>query len=61
MTDAQKELLVLKGYIFDLPPADRQGIEQAAAQLREIVRLHNGHGKIALALLSAELAAEVGG
>jgi hypothetical protein len=41
-----------------MPEADRQGVELAAAKLREVVALHNDHGTLALALVGAEHAAE---
>lgn len=58
MTEDQKNLLIIRGAIAGLPEADRQGVEQAAAKLREVVLLHNDHGLVALALVGAELAAK---
>ncbi len=58
MTEERQTLLIIKGVIAELPDADRQGVELAAAKLREVVLLHNDHGKMALALVGAELAAE---
>lgn len=58
MTEERQTLLIIKGAIAELPDADRQGVELAAAKLREVVLLHNDHGKMALALVGAELAAE---
>ena len=58
MTEAQQLLLVIRGAIYALPDADRQGVELAAAKLREVVALHNDHGTLALALVGAEHAAE---
>lgn len=58
MTEERQTLLIIKGAIAELPDADRQGVELAAAKLREVVLLHNDHGKMALALVGAEQAAE---
>lgn len=58
MTEEQHTLLLIRGSIAGLPPTDRAGIEQAAAKLRQVVLHHNDHGRLALALVGAELAAE---
>lgn len=58
MTEDQQNLLIIRGHIAGLPPADRKGIQQAAQQLREVISHHNDHGRLALALVGAELAAE---
>jgi hypothetical protein len=58
MNEAQQQLLLIRGAIYALPEAERQGVELAAAKLREVVALHNDHGVMALALLGAELAAK---
>lgn len=58
MNEAQQQLLLIRGAIYALPEADRQGMELAAAKLREVVALHNDHGLMALALVGAELAAK---
>lgn len=58
MTEERQTLLIIKGAIAELPDADRQGVELAAVKLREVVLLHNDHGKMALVLVGAELAAE---
>jgi phosphatidylserine decarboxylase len=58
MNQDQVTLLLIKGAIADLPDSDRKGIELAAAKLREIITLHNDHGRMAMALVGAELAAQ---
>lgn len=58
MNVEQVQLLLIRGAIADLPEPDRKGIDVAATKLREVVVLHNDHGKMALALVGAELAAE---
>lgn len=58
MTNEQQELLMIRGFIAGLPDEDREGVSAAAAKLREIVALHNDHGQLALALVTAELAAK---
>jgi phosphatidylserine decarboxylase len=58
MNEERIQLLLIRGAIAELPEADRKGIEQAATNLREVVATHNDHGKMALALVGAELAAE---
>lgn len=58
MTEEQQNLLIIRGHIAGLPAADRRGIELAALKLRELLAHHNDHGRLALALVGAELAAE---
>ncbi len=58
MTEDQQNLLIIRGHVAGLPAADRRGIELAAQKLREVISLHNDHGRLALALVGAELAAE---
>jgi hypothetical protein len=58
MTEEQQTLLIIRGHIVGLPEADRKGVELAAQKLREVVTTHNDHGRLALALVGAEQAAE---
>ena len=58
MTTEKLQLLLIRGAIAELPEEDRNGIELAAEKLREVVQTHNDHGKMALALVGAEWAAE---
>lgn len=58
MNTEQLQLLIIRGAIAELPEEDRKGIELAAEKLREVVKTHNDHGKMALALVGAEWAAE---
>lgn len=58
MNQAQQLLLMVRGAIASLPEADRQGVELAAAKLREVVAQHNDHGVMAMALVGAEMDAE---
>lgn len=58
MTEDQTTLLIIKGAISELAPADREGVELAAAKLREVIKLHNDHGLMAFALVGAELQLE---
>ena len=58
MTEEKATLLLIKGAIADLPPADRDGVELAAAKLREVIAVHNDHGRMAFALVGAELQME---
>lgn len=58
MTEDQQNLLIIRGHIAGLPTADRKGIELAAQKLREVIAHHNDHGRMALALVGAELAAQ---
>ena len=55
MNAEQQQLLLIRGAIYAMPEADRQGVELAAAKLREVVALHNDHGTLALALACAGL------
>ena len=58
MTEEQQNLLIIRGHIAGLPAADRKGIAQAAQLLRQVLAHHNDHGRLALALVGAELAAQ---
>lgn len=58
MNDEQVQLLLIRGAIAGMPVEDRQGVERAAMELREVVRKHNDHGLLALALVGAEKTAE---
>lgn len=58
MTDEQATLLAIRQVIAELPEDDRAGVRLATLKLRELVALHNDHGRLALALVGAELAAE---
>ena len=58
MTEEHQNLLIIRGHIAGLPAADRKGIALAAQKLREVIAHHNDHGRLALALVGAELAAE---
>ena len=58
MSENQQNLLIIRGHIAGLPVADQRGIALAAQKLREVIALHNDHGRLALALVGAELAAE---
>ena len=58
MTEDLQNLLIIRGHIAGLPAADRKGIELAAQKLREVITHHHDHGRLALALVGAELAAE---
>lgn len=58
MNEAKMALLLIKGAISELPPADRDGVEVAAAEIRRAVAQHNDHGVMALALVVAEIDAK---
>lgn len=59
MTQDQLTLLLIKGTIADLPDEDRQKVDEATRQVREVLAAYpEGHATLALALLSAELAAK---
>jgi hypothetical protein len=58
MNTEKLQLLLIRGAIAELSEEDRKGIELAAEKLREVVKTHNDHGKMALALVGAEWAAE---
>ena len=58
MTEEHQNLLIIRGHIAGLPAADRKGIALAAQKLREVIAHHNDHGRLALALVGAELAAQ---
>ncbi|KZE34224.1 hypothetical protein [Crenobacter luteus] len=59
MTQDQLTLLLIKGTIADLPDADRQKVDEATRQVRELLAIYpEGHAALALALLGAELAAK---
>lgn len=58
MNTEQLQLLIIRGVIAELPEEDRKGIELTAEKLRQVVQTHNDNGKMALALVAAEWAAE---
>jgi hypothetical protein len=58
MTEEKQVLLIIRGAIASLPEADRKGVELVAQKLREMVATHNDHGRMALALVASEQAAE---
>lgn len=59
MTQDKLTLLLIKGTIADLPDEDRQKVNEATRQVREVLAAYlEGHAMLALALLSAELAAK---
>lgn len=58
MTDEYATWVAVRLVIAELPEADRKGVELAAAKLREVIALHNDHGRLALALVGAEEAAQ---
>lgn len=58
MNTEQQQLLLIRHVIAELPEKDRVGVSLAATKLREILMQHNDHGLLALALVSAEHAAE---
>ena len=58
MNTEQQQLLLIRHVIDELPEDDRAGVRLAALKLREVVALHNDHGRLALALVGAEHAAE---
>lgn len=58
MTPEKQTLLLIQGAIYRAPEADRLRVEQLAQQVRTLVRTHGDHGVLAVALVSAEMAAE---
>lgn len=56
MNDQDKlSLLLIKGSIADLPADDQARVQQAAQQLRDVVKAAGDHGVMAMALVGAEL------
>lgn len=55
MNDQDKlTLLLIKGSIADLPADDQTRVQQAAQQLRDVVKAAGDHGVMAMALVGAE-------
>ena len=55
MTEDEQTMLLIKGTIADLPPADQATVAECAEKLRGILRAYGPHGNVALALVGAEL------
>ena len=58
MTPEECTLLMLKGLISQMPTEDIERIDQCVLRIRSIVAEFGDNGRIALALLGAELGAE---
>ena len=51
-------VLIIKGAISDLPEEDKAATAEAYQKMKDIVEQYGDSGKLALALLGAELGAE---
>ncbi|MBK1613334.1 hypothetical protein CKO44_07605 [Rubrivivax gelatinosus] len=54
MDEDRKTLLLIKGVIADMPPAEAAKVQACAAVLRRAVLDAGDHGVVALALIGAE-------
>ena len=52
---ANTELLILKGYISDMPESDKAKIKECADKIRADIAEYGDHGIIALTLVGAEM------
>ena len=57
---SRRDLLVLKGILYEAPPEERQAIETALTEFRDLLETHEGAGKFALSMLGLELAEKEG-
>ena len=51
-------LKVIKGYLYDLPDADREAVVAAVKELKAVVDKHGVAGILAILLISTEIANE---
>jgi hypothetical protein len=58
MTAEQYALMLIRGAIASAPDEEQNKIRTAAEQLRSLIAANGEPGKVALALVGAELAAE---
>lgn len=56
--NVHEQLIYVRGVVAGLPAIDQEAVKLAAVELREFIARTNDHGKIAMALVVAEL--EVG-
>lgn len=58
MSQARDDCNYIRGAIAALPEADRRGVQQAAQALRELLARTGDHGRLALALVGAQMRLE---
>lgn len=58
MTEAQMQLLILRGIEAEMPDEQRAELRRCREQLREVIAAHEDLGKFAAVCVCAELAAE---
>lgn len=58
MTAEQQSVLIIKGYISELPAVDQETVREMADHFRRMIAQNPGCGKIAFALVGAELQCE---
>lgn len=58
MTEEQTTLLLIKGALSEMEPADQEKVKACADKLRAVLNEHAEHGILALGLVGAELAAK---
>ncbi len=55
---AQLRMTLIKGILADMPQEERDNVEAAAAEVREVVSRHGDEGKMAVSLVVSEIALE---
>lgn len=58
MKPEQYTLLLIKGAIAELPPADQAAVKRAEEQIRAVIAQNEPAGVLALALVGAEIDAK---
>lgn len=56
MTKDEETLILIKGVVFDLHPADQEKVRMVVETIRQLVHAHGTIGLLAFALVGAEVA-----
>lgn len=57
-TTERVQLLMIKGLVSEMSEQDQKAVADAKADIKAVIDRYGEHGAIALALLTAEMAAE---
>lgn len=58
MSKERAGMLILKGMISDMNPEDRQTVDEAVSEIKQVIARHGDLGQFALSYVALELAAE---
>lgn len=59
MKNDEFTLKIIKGYLYDLPDAEREAVVVAVKELKALVDKHGVAGILAISLIGAEMANDV--